>query len=217
MQLRLLLLLLSPSWLSFATVFVAAGLLIGEANWAYFTYNPGIFDFFYGPRGVVTTLEQAPNALASIQHGVAENPLFYGVGLIVVALVAAVVIFLFVRSVERGIGALTHMRHEAAESRHEAYSRALLRLAILALWVIYTAFSVAAAIPFCLLLSRIGAEDITTMPGLATSLFAAALLVLTFHAHVIFARMFCLRPRVYGGEAAIQAATLGKTKSIQLK
>lgn len=214
MQARLLLLLLSPSWLSFITVFTAAGLLIGETNWTYFTYNPGTFDFFYGPRGVVTTLEQAPDALSGFQRGVAENPLLYGIAILVAALLAAVIIFLCIRSLERGIGALTHMRQEAVESRHEAYSRALLRLAVLALWILYAVFSVVAVIPFCLLLSRIGAEDITTPSGLLTSVSAGLLLVLAFHLHVIFARVFCLRPRVYGGQAVIQAATIGKTKSL---
>lgn len=212
MQLRLILLLLLPSWLSFSVVVGAAALLVGGANWTYFTYNPGIFDFFYGPRGVITTLEQSPNALAAVQRGVAENPILYGLGIVVIAAIVAIGIFLLVRVLENGMGAIRHLSHEAVESRHEAYHRAFLRFVVAMLWADYAVFSGVVAVPFCLLLSRISAENLLTTQGLVMSVSSTFLLALVFHGHVIFVRVFCLRPRVFGGEAAIEAATLGRLK-----
>jgi len=203
-QWRLTLLLFTPSWLSFG---VCAGLtlfIIGVSNWSYFTYNGVLFDFFYGGHGVVTTLEQAPGAVNFEQ--ITSNTTLYGVGVVALAAAVAVAVFFMVRGAERGVGVAAHVGQGI--DRREYVQHALLRLLILALWAGYALLTVNILLPTVLLFSRIGAEDLLAPAGMATSVGAVVAFWLMVHGHVVFARLVCLRPRVFGGEAVIEGVMI---------
>ena len=203
-QWRLILLLFTPSWLSFSVCAGLTLLSIGVANWSYFTYNQVLYDFFYGERGIVTTLEKAPGA-ADIER-FTGNAAFYGVGVVVLAVAVAAAVFFVVRGAERGVGAVTHLGQGL--DRHEHIQHALLRLLILGLSVGYVLLAINVLLPTALLYSRISAEEFFTLHGMAGSIGAGALFWLVLHGHVVFARLVFLRPRVFGGEAAIEDALM---------
>jgi hypothetical protein len=203
-QWRLTMLLLSPSWLSFSLISAISLCSIGFSNWSYFTYNQVVFDFFYGKNGLITTLEQVPGAVDIAQF--ADNPAVYGVAVVVFAAVAAVAVFFVVRGAERGVGAAAHVGQGV--DRREYVQHGLLRLLVLMLWVGYGFLSAHILFPAALLFSRIGAEDFFTSMGMAISIGGAFLFWITLHGHVVFARLFRLRPRVFGGEAVIESAII---------
>lgn len=207
-QSQLTLLLLRPSRLSFSVVAAVTAVIVGAANWSYFTYDAHVYDFFYGASGIVTALEHSPDALGALQNGFVESPIINSIGILFFAVLAAMAVFVGIRGIEHGVGALRLLNTGTDADRQERMQHLKIRGAVLGLWAFYALFSINIALPFCLLLSRIGAEDFTTFAGAATSICATLLFALVVHVHIIFARLFCLRPRVFGGTTAIEDAFL---------
>lgn len=207
-QMRLLLVLITPSWLSFALTALLSGGLIAFSSWTFLAASPVLFETFYGEHGVVTTLERSPNAVAALQNGLADNPALYYAGLASLAVVSALAVFIAVRSIRHGLGALQVIHDGSPIERHEQWQHVLVRTAVLVLWALYILFTIRYAAPFCLLLWRIGVEDMSWPMGLIVSGLIAVLLFAVLHVHVIFARLFCLRPRAFGGDAVVESALI---------
>lgn len=200
MQARLFGLLLKPSFLSLTvTVAGALGILL-FLNWPYFTYNPALYDFLYGSFGVITALEQSPEGIAELQDSLSTSPILYGIVILVLAAIAGRAAFVFVRSLK----ATGEYYASTIEEKHAALHQILIRGLVLTSWIVYIVISVMIIFPFCILLSRIGAESITTSGGIIMNLEAFLLLAVAIHFHVVFMRLFLMRPRVFGGDAAIQ-------------
>jgi hypothetical protein len=186
MQSRLFILLLKPSLFSGITAVVITLLVIGIANWPYFTYTTALYPLLYGDFGVVTALEQSPALTKNVQDAFARGA------------------FLVVRGVRGGTHTVSAL--ENANERKNTLQLLGERLGILAVWILYTVISVTIIFPFCLLLSRIGADVITSPQGIFMNVGAFLLCIVSLHVHVIFFRLFLLRPRVFGGNAAIESA-----------
>jgi hypothetical protein len=169
-------------------------------NWPYFTYSPALYDFLYGNFGVITALEQSPEGLAKFQDTLSTSPILYGVAILLLALVAGKIAFSFVHS----LGATKEYYASTTEEKHDTLHRILIRGLVATTWIVYIVISVIIIFPFCILLSRIGAESITTSQGIIMNIEAFLLLAVSLHIHVIFLRLLCMRPRVFGGTAAIQ-------------
>lgn len=200
MQARLFGLLLKPSFLSLTTTVLGALGMILFLNWPYFTYNPALYDFLYGDFGVVTALEQSPEGLQELQDSLSTSPILYGIVILLLAGVAARAAFVFVHSLK----ATGQFYASTADEKQATLHQILVRGLVLVSWIVYSVISVMIIFPFCILLSRIGAESITTAGGIIMNLEALLLLVLSIHFHVVFMRLFLMRPRVFGGAAAIQ-------------
>lgn len=206
-QLRLFIMTLQPSWISNAVVIVGSLIILGQANWSYVTYNPEWYDLFYGQFGITTAFEGAPNVLRGWQEGVFMSPVIYGALVILAAFVAACILFFTIRIGTRVWHAL---RLSLESERHEMRQRVMARGAILGAWTIYMFITISLLTPFCILLSRIGAEELSTPEGITQNLIAGGLLVLTLHGHVIFIRLFCLRPRLLNSQRLMTEAFLSK-------
>lgn len=203
MQFRLLRLLLQPSIVSAVFVVVATTAILAGANWSYITSSPELYDLFYGSQGIVTVFEGAPQFVNNANYGVVNSQVAYALEVVITAVVAAGVVFVALHGIRHFLWTLRAVNASGVhEERRELLRTALERCIILVLWAIYTLFSVAIAVPFCILLSRIGIED----NSIAADLGAFGLLALLLHGHVVFARLFRLRPRLFGGEAAIRSA-----------
>ena len=205
-QWRLILLLVTPSWLSFCVVTAVTVLVVGVSSWSYFTYNPTFYDFFYGEHGIVTTLELAPGAVEAVQENISNNPVIYGVGIVVSAMIAAAIMLFVLRGAERGAQAASHLGNDI--DRRDYIQHVLLRLLLIVLWIVYALLSVNVLLPMCLLFTRIGAEDVTSPSGFGLAAASTFLFGMVLHGHIVFARMVCLRPRVFGSEAAIEDAII---------
>lgn len=201
-------LLFSPSLLSLVVVVVLAFGILGVSNWSFFTYNGWVFDFFYGDHGVVTAIEHSSNALAALQQGISSSPILYSAGIALAAIGAAVVVFVGVRSLERGVHALRTIEASSAAARREGLEHAVVRIGVIAVWAVYWLFFLNIALPYCLLLSRIGAEDIMSLQGIGLNIVALFGLIVALHLHVVLLRLLFLRPRLLGGDAYIESAII---------
>lgn len=200
MQARLFLLLLKPSLLSFTVISFITIVVIGGFNWPYFTYNQALYTFLYGEFGVVTALEQSPESIQQFQDAVTTSPIVYGIVVLLFALVAGRAAFLFVH----GLKSTGTFYESTPEQKHEILHGFITRALVGVAWLIYVAISFVFIFPFSILLSRIGAEAITTSNGIIMNIEAFLLFAACLHIHVVFARLMLMRPRVFGGEAAIQ-------------
>lgn len=200
MQARLFLLLLKPSFLSITATTIIALIVIGGLNWPYFTYNPGLYTFLYGEFGVITALEQSPNSIRQLQDAISTSPILYAAVVLILALVTGRAAFYFVH----GLKSTGTFYDSSPEEKHEIIHTFVTRSLIAGAWVLYSVVTFTFIVPFSILLSRIGAESITSSQGIIMNIEAVALFICCLHLHVVFARLFLMRPRVFGSEAVIQ-------------
>lgn len=213
LEARLFLLLLKPSWPSLFLVIVIASVIIGVANWAYVMASLPFYDFFYGQQGIVTVYEQSPNMTDSFWVTITASPAAYVVGIVSAALGMAAIVFVTLRLIERGFGAMHTAIIEEPFERHEQLRRNLTRGAVCLLWVVYWLVFLNVVAPFCLLLSRIATENLNEWSGIVIWVSSMLLLIAALHMHVIFLRLVALRPRLFGGEADIEAVLLASAKN----
>lgn len=203
MQTRLLLLVLRPSFSSaIAVLGLAIGLLIA-ANWPYFTYNASFYAMFYGDFGIVTTLERTPAAAFNFIQDIGENKFLYIAGVGALAALGGWAAYILVRAIHRGI--LTAELLEHSSERISTLEHIAIRIFIAIMWFLFGFITIGSLIPLGLLMSRIGAESITTFSGILLNLGAVVLLTTVFHFHIVFLRLFLLRPRVFGGKSQIES------------
>lgn len=200
MQARLFLLLLKPSFLSLIVTLLITLVVIGGLNWPYFTFNSGLYNFLYGEFGVVTALEQSPESIRHFQDSLSTSPIVYAIVVLLLAFIAGRAAFYFVH----GLKSTGTFYDSTTEEKHEMIHSFITRILIAGAWVLYGVISFSFVIPFCILLSRIGAETITSSQGIIMNIEAVALFACCLHLHVVFARLFLMRPRVFGSEATIQ-------------
>ncbi|HSE61344.1 MAG TPA: hypothetical protein VLA88_03540 [Candidatus Saccharimonadales bacterium] len=213
MNSRLVLLLLRPSIVSGMATLTAAAAVIGAANWTYITYTSGLYDFFFGRSGLVTALEAAPDLEAPT--AAAQSPL-YVIMVAVIAVGGGILVFsllhfihgLMRRASEHQTTQLEIYRRRVL--RQEFGSRLLSRALILVCWVGYMVVFLQWMVPYGILWSRVGAEDLMSTEGWIQNGTAFALIAIGLHIHIIMARLFVMRPRVFGGEAAIEDALSGR-------
>ena len=203
MQTRLLLLVMKPSSLSASATATLAISALVATNWPYFTYNPALYSALYGEYGLVTALEHAPSFAIDIAANLGDNQLVFAVTIGLIAALAGWVAFMVVHAVHSGV--LTAGALEGSDERISTLEHIAVRFFIVLMWFLFGFITVGSLMPLALLMSRIGAEEIFTIRGVALNVGALALLMLVFHLHVVFLRLFLLRPRVFGGESEIES------------
>lgn len=181
--------------------------MLGMANWAFITSSPFLYEFFFGKGGVVTAFESSPGLQAS------ETPsLLYFIGVSIVAILAGGVLFFILKGIHQLIRTMSqHQETQLEQYRHhvlnqELGSRIAFRAGVFIIWVGYTALFLQFFLPFAVLISRIGAEQLDTPEGWLRNIWAFVIVLFCLHLHIIFARLFVMRPRLFGGEAAIEEA-----------
>lgn len=200
MESRLFLLLLKPSFVSLMTVIITALGVTIAVNGSYFTYNETLYPILYGEFGAITALERSPGLVDGVVEGFSTNPIIYGTVVLVLAIVAGWIAFHLIHTIRSSAAASDTPDH------HTFAQRVIAHCVVGTMWLLYSFVSIATLIPFCLLYSRIGAESILTLEGAlyVTSSYLGLLVI--FHIHIVFARLFLLRPRVFGGRVAVEEA-----------
>lgn len=210
---QLLWLMLRPSLTStLLTLLLGVGIIIG-ANWSYFTATPALFALFYGDSGFITSLERSPLLAHELEYGITQNPATYALVTILIAATTGWLAVAFIRSLKNDITALRALSdryHRADIIRH-----VVLRIGIVSAWLFYGWLCVGFIIPYCLLLSRIGAETVGVGGGISLNIVALALLWLALHVHVVLLRAALFRPRVFGAHPAIEMSVFYADHHIQ--
>lgn len=192
---------------SFLSATAAIGLAVGIlalTNWPYFTYNPVFYAMLYGEFGLVTVLERTPASAVTFINDLGQNQYFYIIAAGLVAVLAGWAAFTLVRAIHRGV--LTAEMLENANERVSTLEHIAVRVFIAIMWFLFGFVTLGSLLPLGILMSRIGAESIFTASGIFLNLGAILLLALVFHIHIVFLRLFLLRPRVFGGKNDIEEA-----------
>ena len=203
-QSRLFSLLLMPSFMSGLLTIIAAVVIIGVTNWPYFTYNDTFYTILYGDFGAITALEKTPSLTLGIEEMFGKSPIFYAVVITLASVIASLIVFLVVRGARKSIGSIVSLGN--GNTRNGILQTVGLRMAIVTIWAVYILLSVKVIIPLSLFYSRIGAEILPAAEGAAMALGSLALCIVCLHLHVVLLRLLILRPRVFGGAAAIEEA-----------
>lgn len=211
---RLIWVLLRPSLLSGVLSLGFAAGLLGLSNWSYFTYNPWLYDFFFGAYGLVTAVERSPNGFVALQDTVLRSAFSYNALIFCGAIFIGAATFVLIRAARHmQIGTLRLLKRMSSATKsqrrlmtHTLAEHIVVEALVLATWMVYALVTFNFVVPYSMLLARIGAERIIEFDGLVKVSAAVILLFVATHAHVIFARLVMRRPRLFGGQAAIDSA-----------
>lgn len=185
--------------------------MLGAANWSYISPHSGLYDYLFGPYGLVTVLQNSSNALSAV-NGVFSSPAAYNVAVAAFAILIGLLVYVFLEGMDHIAADTTGALHEAAyvsdaaaqkTLKHEVKLRAGLRLITLLIWICYLIFFARVIVPFCIIVARIGNTQLLSADTIISVLSGALVLFLAFHVHTIFMRLLVLRPRLFGGENVV--------------
>ncbi|HSX33546.1 MAG TPA: hypothetical protein VLF91_04370 [Candidatus Saccharimonadales bacterium] len=213
-SLRLLRVLLQPSLASATTCLSVALAGLAIMDWAFLTHSPLLYNYFFGPDGLVTELQQSPTNLSGLWHGIFTDHFSRAALTYLFILLIAVVIFSLLEVLVHVAGGVRTSMQEAAQMPKqfgpgvllETTRRLLLRLGVVVVWFGYGVLFVKVIVPFSVATSRYGIATITQHHQGWYVALGAGLLVVALHLHVVFTRLLLLRLRVFGGVEALLAA-----------
>lgn len=214
-QNSLLRLLLTPSILSGMGIFVIVLAVLGYSGWLYISDNQIFYDYLFGAYGLKTFVWQNSLGFSVWSQAFLSSPLAYYMLVGGVAVIVGVAVFtvlqaagLFVRGTAELIDQAQYRGPTHKAAMRELVSRLVLRITGVFGWAVYAAFFVSSLVPFSIVLNQMGIEALRqgSAPGALACVGAFALLAFAFHLHVVFVRICVLKPRLFGGDAAIEEA-----------
>ncbi|HSX31875.1 MAG TPA: hypothetical protein VLF43_01315 [Candidatus Saccharimonadales bacterium] len=208
-------LLLTPSITSgVLTVAIALGVL-GYSGWLYISDNQIFYDYLFGAYGLKTFVWQNSLGFSIWSQNFLSSPLAYYLLVGGAAITVGVAVFTVLQTTSgfvRGTAELIDQAQFKGPSQRSALrelvSRLVLRTTALIGWAVYMAFFVSMLVPFSIVLNQMGIDRIRNgaFYGILATIGAFAVLVLALHLHTVFLRLTALRPRLFGGDDAIQEA-----------
>jgi hypothetical protein len=213
-QLRLLKLLVLPSLLSGVLVMMIAALFLGATVWSYVAHSSVLYTYFFGPQGLVTILQHSPSSIKGTLHTLLAGAPAYDAVILIGAAVLGVVVYIALQifdhavagTAETWLNLQTVNQNPRYTARHELRKRIVARTGALLAWLIYCLVFTKLVLPFCVLTTNHGVHHVQTMRGIAECLLGYVALSVGLHLHVVFLRLLMLRPRLFGGDAAIALA-----------
>ncbi len=207
-------LLLRPSLLSSTacSLFVAA--VLASANWSFIHKTIPFYEYFFGPEGLVTVLQSNQGGGSAIGHALTSKSAGHNAAILGGALLAGIATYIAIRLILGMIGGISMTLREMQavdtpakhQVEHELVKRVSVRMLVVFVWFAYVYIFIKVILPFCILASRVGLDDKNQLiEGIGYVLFAVSLLFVSTHLHVVMARLFLLRPRVFGSEEVVLA------------
>jgi len=202
---RLILLLLTPSWLS-GLITVCLALSITAALLLEGHYQGSDIQRQYLHWRVATDADSAGSAASTLQHStqgiVAGLELFifwYAVGTAIYLVISA--LYRTIASANAARRSLYYVNISRAAFLRTVYTRLALRALSLAAWCVYSVLTLRVVMPYLLGAIHVGDVHTPAIGAVALLMVATLGLALAFHIHVVLLRLFLLRPRVFYGDA----------------
>jgi hypothetical protein len=180
-------LLLTPSMVSAALCFVIGIVALSLADWTFFFKELSKHQYLTGRQNLG-------------DYSVAGHRLGALIPIDAATLLGGVFCLLFVVLFFQTLAAI---RRQTVEGPGDGFRRFGARLLVLAAWLTYIFVTAKIILPFCALAVRLGGDLLLAWQGFAYLLFGIALFVGALHVHIIFLRLFMLRPRVFGNDDAL--------------
>lgn len=207
-QFRLFLILLLPSVFSVSITMVLAGVWMALNGWSKITDS----SFVKGYLGNASLTDQAPASFTGFFHTLFSGQAAYFLLVIAAAAGVSVLVYLFLGGIESTLSGILssvfNLQSLSGQPKHELVVellvRTVFRTTTLIAWIVYSALFIKVVLPFSVLIMRNAFSDIGNF-SLAYIIPAYLLVCACLHAHVIFLRLFLLRPRVFGSSDIIAA------------
>lgn len=217
-QLRLALILLSPSPFSTVATFITAVVILVMANWTYSTRGSLMYDFFYGHEGVITKLMNSTDTVSVYLTAFSAKYITYEIVVFVIAVLIGLMVYLILQGfsgvVRNTDEAYSAIRVSSGKQRLDIELslgvRVLTRAIGLLLWFLYWTLTLKIILPFSVLATRTTLEDLFEADTWMYVLLGLTIMIVGIHLHVIFARLILLKPRLFGGRDEIMIALLEK-------
>lgn len=211
----LLRLLLLPSLTSGLVISMVSATVLAYSGWLYLSYNQVLYDYLFGAYGLQTFVWQNSLGFTVWTQAFMSSPLAYYLLVGAAAVIIGLAVFTFLQAMSVFSRGTAHLWREAHASgpahqaaMRELVSRLLLRVTALVGWGVYAAFFVSSIVPFAIVLNQFGIQQLRSgrMFGALACAAAFLLLIVTLHLHQVFVRLTALRPRIFGGDMAIEEA-----------
>lgn len=192
--------------------FILGITLLALGNWSYAAKNPILKDYFFGPSGLANKFQTPSSDLWSTALQYFDKPITYNILILFVALLCGLMVYVFLEGFSRGIGSAKASIDQLQSGtgttqkamRLEFIARWSLRSLSVIGWVVYWSFWLGLLLPFSVLAARGIVTSMLDGSAWWNALLGLLLVMLSLHIHVVFLRLIVLRPRVFGGQRAIQ-------------
>lgn len=207
-QLRLFVLLLQPSIFSFTLITVLTGALLAGGNWSGITNSRLLYDYL----SIGNVLDTTPESFTVFFDALMRGQAVLLLGVLSVAIVVSLLVYLFLDKIEGMLSDFLASTFNTQATSGQARGQILAEIAAHLIfragafvgWGMYSALFVALALPYLVFMFGSGIADLNNIQW-EYVLPAYILLWWALHMHVVFLRLFLLRPRVFGGSDVIAA------------
>jgi len=204
-QERLIGVLLRPSLFSSTVSMVISLAVLGAANWTYVSHKLLFYDYFFGPDGMVRAIQESSDSSA-ILDVVFSKSFGYNLAILGGAIAAGFAVFILLQVLSRvtkdASGVYEDLRAiDSVPKRmieREIGRRIIMRIVLAVVWIAYTFVTIKLIMPFCVFTTGVGLKALWGLDGIAFILFGLAMSFACLHLHVVLARLFLFRPRVFG-------------------
>lgn len=205
--LRLIGILLQPSWLSLLLTFGLSLFILFLVTLPVTQASGILYDLLFGSEygNAPEFVAFARDTLLAFSSAVFGNETLNKVLFFICWLLLGTVVYFISASITNGIAAANEVRSELhymnlhkLELEKEVGKRVALRLATGLNWLFYWLFFIRFLLPYITALAQIGVSSLDSWQGWAYGLASIVLLVLSLHGHIVLLRFLLLRPRVFG-------------------
>jgi hypothetical protein len=181
-------------------------IILVAATVAYGMKNGLIYELLLGPGSSVQTIESVYPPISAFYQTVFGDPVLNRMLFFIFWVLVGLVALVMVTGIGRGIGQVNRQLHELqyanlrkTQLEESLMQRALLRTIAALFWFGYGVLFLKFFLPFSILAARIGFTEIRSLTGILYLTLGFVILSASLHLHIVFLRLFLLRPRVFGG------------------
>lgn len=216
-QRRLFFVLLRPSLFSGIVTCFLGAVLFSVSGWAYVTHSPMFYDYFFGPTGVATTIDETSLQTQEAFSSLVSQSWVYNLVILVGAVLVGLAVYAFLQTIAKVMFTVSETIEEVqggdSMTKHSVEKELAIRLAVrvvvAVIWIVHIYLTLTVALPFCVSLVKTGVSLFPSVEGVVYMTLAFAVFFAVMHLHVILLRLLLLRPRVFGGEYVIMGALEG--------
>jgi hypothetical protein len=199
--------ILKPSVSSALWTVIFSILILLTAAWSDSTSTGLIYEFLLGPNSSAQLIESSNSTLEALQEAAFGNNVINNVMLFAFWMVIGIGVYLMLMGLtssystaDRIIHELHYINHRKQMSEKDFTTRALIRIFVGFIWLIYVVFFFKIIVPFMALCVIVGTNVLPNEAiGLWYLIIGFAISVISLHLHIVMLRLFLLRPRVING------------------
>jgi hypothetical protein len=203
-QLQLFKVLITPSPLSAVLIFILAITWVLVNSWLYFSNNPFVYQYVFGPNGITSYAWEGTESITSWGSKFFSSPAGYYVLLAAFGLIVGAAVFALLQAgslVTRGTTSFIQKAENATRPvvMLEIFTQLWVRCLAVIGWAWFMSVTLGSILPLLDIFIDSGASHIRSYSLTGAWYYAQAIVlaIVTLHMHTVFARLTLLRPRIF--------------------